>query len=748
MRRKCRGSKVLFCAAVGTALSAAVGCAPQASKNEVNGANLVKAGNPNLARTIEGNYNILGKEAFRSKVSTGEILSSSSSLGATALRDFAGTSTRSLSLTRAELETHTSPQSLLFGMPISLLNTPMHLGSVITKVSDKNSESMGELKMADIPPLQVLPKISKDPNNTYFLALMNCNADCSATDQLKPLLGIPVVGVDSQKTTVYLDLAALGEGLDLVEIRKGDPRLAQFKSKLSETVAFDYSQQTLVFDVNAHLVDKDSTDANAPETVVTNRWYLKSGSFFNPKFVSRKPAEGVGYFTTDRSKEPLIQRWDFDRKGAEEGIKYYIKNVPQEYQASFAGAFDEWNEKFRAIIGKKAIDYEFISPSDPRNELLVAGDVRYNIVEWDLDNKAGYGGLGPSIANQFTGEIFHANILVQGPTIVELYTKWFGIQQIANELRANGRALEAERVLAKGTKDLLAKVNPMTERTFQLKLGNQIQMRIRSQDPALQDPLMSKDGFDEIPAGYDYPRYMAGYFHDMLAHEFGHTWGERHNFAGNLGADQDHVSRSVMEYLGRGYRHLDHIGPYDVMAVAYGYKGIAPEHTNWFCTDEDQATLDDPTKSAECTPNDATENPFDFFKGRLQRGVNLLVARGQVGAPEWSVSDMQGQLKIAAQGLGAYALSAEKTGSTWINFFNDKSRPTQLSEVKGYVLNQLKEVLCDDSLQSEISSKVSAEAQGKVEKNLTEFRAQIAKTLDKVYTSQELACNNALLGMN
>src|SRR5690606_674692 len=128
-------------------------------------------------------------------------------------------------------------------------------------------------------------------------------------------------------------------------------------------------------------------------------------------------------------------------------VHYYIKAVPQEFRKIFADAMDNWNAEFNKIIGRDLLTYEFVEIEDPRYEDLVAGDIRYNIIEWDLHNKAGYGGLGPSIANQFTGETLSANVLIQGPTIIELYTNWFGVSKKANELKANGLAREAGKLL-------------------------------------------------------------------------------------------------------------------------------------------------------------------------------------------------------------------------------------------------------------------------------------------------------------
>src|SRR5690606_14843403 len=95
-------------------------------------------------------------------------------------------------------------------------------------------------------------------------------------------------------------------------------------------------------------------------------------------------------------------------------VKYYIKNVPNEFKKTFSKAMDAWNIEFKKTIGKDLLSYEFVDANDPRAELLIPGDIRYNIIEWDLVNKAGYGGLGPSIANQYTGETLSANVLIQG----------------------------------------------------------------------------------------------------------------------------------------------------------------------------------------------------------------------------------------------------------------------------------------------------------------------------------------------
>ncbi len=742
---------------MGLVVSMVTGCAPKAQDTgEVSNRNLVQAGDPKLVRTIgdlNARYTIMARGALKEKVLAGKIEVLDSERVTRALK---GAFSRRQHRRKKKADdvhhpnTDSSDSALLFGMPISEFNKPMIFGSVITQVSDRSSVDLGNLKLSDLGPFQVLAIPHKEKDNSFGVALLKCDGDCSKIDELKALIDIPVAGIDPEKKLIYLDLASLGMALDLAVIRQGDPSLERFKSKASKTVKFDYSQSTLVFDIEAHLVENAKPDdTNKPETVITNRWYMRPVEGLNPNFVSRGATPGVGFFMTDTGPKPLIQRWDFDLKGESEGIKYYIKNVPQKFQHAFASSFEEWNQKLLPIIGKKVFNYEFIPENDPRNELLVAGDIRYNILEWDLVNRASYGGLGPSIANPMTGEIFHANVLVQGPTVVQIYTRWFEAQKRATELKDEGKESEAELYLTRAHAQLEVDMNETRNRKFELTFAGDEKVKIRAQDPSFEDPLMSRDDFDSVPEGYDFDTYMFGYFHDMVTHELGHDLGLRHNFKGNLGADHEgrEVSRSIMEYLGRGYRYLDKIGEYDLMAIAYGYKGILPTHLDWFCTD-DEATRDlsNPERSPECTPNDATDDPFSFFISRFTHALDLAIAKGSKSAPVWTLKDMKPQLNDSVVGVGSYALAADKTANTWTNFFKASSdRPSQSSEVKSYVLTKVKQVLCDPNLESELSLKENEEAKSKARENLIQFRSEVSEILLPVFKAEELACSGQLL---
>jgi hypothetical protein len=475
------------------------------------------------------------------------------------------------------------------------------------------------------------------------------------------------------------------------------------------------------------MVPIDSKTDDAPVTVFTTRWYLKLNSASNPAFTSRAPADGVGFFTTERSAETKITRFSTTSFGGS-SVKYFVKNVPAEFQPAFAKAFDSWNDQFQAIVGRKLLTYEFIAADDKRAPLLVPGDIRFNIIEWDLENLAPYGGLGPSIANQFTGETLSANILVQGPTIVKLYTEWFKLAKQAEQLREEGRVEEAEELLRDFLRETDALQARRTSVSYKLSLGA-LPFNQTTHSEALEDPLFQRNDFEVLPAGYTYETYMQGYFLELVGHEMGHTLGLRHNFRGNLGATSDQdvgkVSRSIMEYLGRAYRHVDRIGVYDTMALGYGYAGTKPAHTDWFCTDENVISATEVGNSAECSRDDATSDPFGFFEMRLTRSMELLLAPARKTAPTWTVTDMDRELNIAANGLLYYATTSESGAKKLLNFFGKPGRPADGAGIKSFALARLEQQLCDPALDQVIAQKESEDARTKTAANLTALRARV-----------------------
>ena len=343
-------------------------------------------------------------------------------------------------------------------------------------------------------------------------------------------------------------------------------------------------------------------------------------------------------------------------------------------------------------------------------------------------------------------------MLVQGPHIIELYKKWFTAGDAARSFLAMGMADVADQLMVQAKRDVQTSLTDVKAGAFaagnvQLKFGNGLAFRVTAQLPELADPLMDRDDFDAVPPNVSFDEYMTGYFKDMITHEMGHNLGLRHNFRGTLGAADGAptpggVSRSIMDYMGRDYRFLDQIGEYDRMAIAYGYTGAQPAHADWFCTDEDTGAAASPNNSAECSKDDATDDPFSFFEASLARSIGDLTNRQQTTQPNWTVADMSDELSATLGGLLNYAASAEKTGPRWTNFFGKLDRPADSSGVKAYVVGRIKAQLCDPSLQDVLANKASQAARDAVTKNIANLKLKVVEVAKayKQFTAADFEC--------
>lgn len=712
------------------------------SSDDLNTKNRVTAGNPAADQPIQNKgvkMTVMGQETLKNKIAAQSLQRIGSPAAAEFLTELSEKNTAGAAFMESDepqpmIKKERPAESLVLSFPAELIGEQSIFGGVITRVSDEKNETLGRLKLTDITPIHVRSKIIQPGSSKAALAFFGCTEHCSEASKLSEVARIPIQAVDTDQKRVILDLATLGDQLNLIEMLDPNGEYTQLQTKSASTVSFDFTASTLVFDIETKMVPIDSPpdDPSVKETVLTARWYIKLGSAFDPAFKPRTPTTGVGYFTTDRGAETRITRFSLNQIDGTPSVKYYIKNVPTEHQPAFAKAFDLWNEKFKTLLGRELLAYEFISPTDPRNALLVPGDVRYNILEWDLVNKAPYGGLGPSIANQFSGEILSANVLIQGPTIIGLYKDWFKVVEKANELRSTGLIGQAEELERNFESKLETLVTTRSSRTYELSLGK-IAFRIPSQLPSLEDPLMQRNDFEDLPQGVTFETYMPGYFTDIVAHELGHNLGLRHNFRGNLGATDSTsvggVSRSVMEYLGRPFRYLDLIGSYDEMAIQYGYAGIMPQFLDQFCTDEDAAGPGaGASNSAECSSSDATADPYSYLESRLAKILRLLTAAGEKRIPTWAPEDMGNEITQTVSGLLSYATTTLANSNLLTHFFGKLDRPATGDLVKGYVLARVKSAICDPALAAEAEIKESPEAKAKTLSNISGLRLK-AQTL-------------------
>ena len=633
-----------------------------------------------------------------------------------------------------------NPDSLLMEFGPEMLTPNYIFGGVITAVVDPTHEDMGNLKASKFPTLQARLNYNAAQQ---VLEIRACIQNCQDPTSYMIAYEVPVLKNDPLTNRITVDFAKISEELDIVGYWTQAMGMQEEHQKLGSRVTYvdnlnvvDNSRNTLIFEIQS---DYHRALAQSPyDYSVKTRWYLKQANSFTQGFVPRFPTDGIGYFQTTPNIQPVtITRYSLDKP-----VFFFIKNVPPRYRPAFKEALEDWNRKLEPTLKTRVINYKFLEKSDPLFDKVVTGDVRYSVIEWDMDNVATYGGLGPSVANPVSGETFSSVVWIQGPTIEKMYQAWFGVQ---DQITAAQKSVNS----AKITSDLLAK--------FYRSLPASKQRVSQSKDetfdfpalrPELYDPLFSRDDFDLPPQNYDYDKYMYGYFVEMVSHEVGHNLGLRHNFRGNLQSDNSGnlgtMSSSVMEYLGRPFRYLDRIGPYDKMAINYGYLGTAPAQRGWYCTDEDQFSSTNPTNSPECSSSDATNDPFAYQSANLQRIYTDLVGVGTPTTSAWTMADLQGTMVKTMDGILGYAVSAPFTSSRWTNFSRNGQRPTDPTLIENYVLSSLQKELCPANEASFITQKLSSADQAATRQKIADYRKTALAILDQYKDSAVIASATAL----
>lgn len=624
--------------------------------------------------------------------------------------------------------------SLVMGFPKALLQKSFLFGAVITKMSAIDNDSLGNLKLTDLSPFLVKPTLVTDPaTRAVGLVLKGCAQQCTSTSAVVDLITLPVKAVDEAAGMVIVNIAELGKGLSLVNMLDEDGTGTGLKEKSSKASWADFSQNTLLFDVESTM--EQIADSTLPDVVVTVRWYLRPEAVAHSQFQARSQTDGIGFFTTSLGATERITRFANSAEGSP-SVKYYIKNVPQVYQQDFIAVFSNWNTALQSWAVDLKLAYEVIPAGDPRNELIVTGDIRYNVIEWDLINQATYGGLGPSIAHQLTGETVSGNVLIQGPEIVKIYTRWFDASRNAHDLRERGLMVQADEVLrdAKTEIDAMSAAKRGVAGDRKLTMGQGLAFRIVADMPQLHDD--PRIEFDAWPSGVSFATYMTGYWLDTVGHEVGHNLGLRHNFKGNMGGGSQpvarKVSRSIMEYLPITHRYLDFVGEYDAQAMRYGYMGLEPANRKWFCTDEEKAAIDKPNNSAECTTDDANEDAFLYFEHKLNKSIDYLVAPGSTAAPTWTLANLANQVDKASVGLFSYASSAAVSSGSWTNWtLGHAERPTAVPAIKTFVVKRVRDAICNPRIDQAIAQKATQAAKDQATLNVKGLRERVKGVLTR-----------------
>ncbi len=332
----------------------------------------------------------------------------------------------------------------------------------------------------------------------------------------------------------------------------------------------------------------------------------------------------------------LINRWKLEKADPElplsppkEPIVFYVeKTVPIAYRQAVQEAILEWNRAFEevgitgAIVVRQQTETQF-ADIDPE-------DVRYNFFRW-ITSETPFA-MGPSRVDPRNGRILDADIifddsmlrgymrdydvlireapsklltpamarlLEQKPELHPLarFTRREGspeverVRALLRELQGEGRAVTLEGLLEQAAEPRverradLARVLPArAANAASCQLGEMLPQQVGLAQLALGGVMRVG------PSGAPLEDYLTAIVRETVMHEVGHTLGLRHNFkassmlaldAINNGDKPPATSASVMDYHplnlssdpDRQGNFLPRtIGPYDHIAIEYGYK--------------------------------------------------------------------------------------------------------------------------------------------------------------------------------
>lgn len=365
----------------------------------------------------------------------------------------------------------------------------------------------------------------------------------------------------------------------------------------------------------------------------------------------------VGYFTVsyDNLDNPasmdttvnLIQRWNLKKKDPkaamsepEKPIVFWIDNgTPKQYRQAVREGLEMYNPAFEKLGIKNAV----VVKQMPDNADWDIADLRYNVIRWTT-------GMPFAIAlfraNPVTGEILNACINMDGGFASGGTFVGEGVVDPTGFFPKRGNPTEGkgEEKLSTGGNDA--------------RLCTGLQEKTRR----LQYAQVAFDVAGAPGMGLTKEEISKQYIREVVAHEFGHCLGLRHNFAAStelsmaqLGdkafTDKYGTGASVMDYNDWNIAALkkpgvpvyaQKIGTYDEWAIGYGYtpspavtpqgelpmlkkiasQGSLPGHRY-----QSDATVNDLDPTVETF--DLAKEPMEFFEKNLQVSRWLLFNLGK-----------------------------------------------------------------------------------------------------------------------